>query len=57
MCITALENRYSSHNIRYEEHHAIALAIRAGNGEEADRLLVEHMDDAVTRLTQEPEPA
>lgn len=50
MCITALEDRYSSHSIRYEEHLAIAQAIREGNPAEADRLLVEHMDDAVARL-------
>ncbi|GAA2200772.1 GntR family transcriptional regulator [Sinomonas flava] len=50
MCITALEDRYSSHSIRYEEHLAIAQAIRDGNPAEADRLLVEHMDDAVARL-------
>ncbi|WP_229230575.1 GntR family transcriptional regulator [Sinomonas cyclohexanicum] len=52
MCITALASRYSSHIVRYEEHHEIARAIRDGKAEEADRLLVEHMDDAVTRLTQ-----
>ncbi|MGY3565247.1 GntR family transcriptional regulator [Sinomonas sp. RB5] len=56
MCITALENRYSSHDIRYEEHHAIANAIRDGKADEADRLLVEHMDDAVARLAEAPEP-
>jgi DNA-binding GntR family transcriptional regulator len=50
MCITALEDRYSSHSIRYGEHLAIAQAIRDGNPAEADRLLVEHMDDAVARL-------
>lgn len=50
MCITALEDRYSSHSIRYEEHLAIAQAIRDGKAAEADRLLVEHMDDAVARL-------
>lgn len=57
MCITALENRYSSHNIRYEEHHAIARAIRDGNAEDADRLLVEHMEDAVARLAEESSAA
>ncbi|WP_369045664.1 GntR family transcriptional regulator [Sinomonas sp. P10A9] len=57
MCITALENRYSSHTIRYEEHHEIARAICEGRPEDADRLLVEHMDDAVARLTRAPEPA
>ncbi|WP_413249634.1 GntR family transcriptional regulator [Sinomonas flava] len=50
MCITALEDRYSSHSIRYEEHLAIAQAIHDGDPAEADRLLVEHMDDAVARL-------
>ena len=57
MCITALETRYASHYVRADEHHEIAAAIRDGKMEEADRLLVAHMDDAVTRLMQAPEAA
>lgn len=57
MCITALENRYSSHIVRYDEHHEIARAIRDGDTEASDRLLVEHMDDAVARLAEVPEIA
>ncbi|KHL04388.1 GntR family transcriptional regulator [Sinomonas humi] len=57
MCITALETRYASHFVRADEHHEIAAAIRDGNAEEADRLLVAHMDDAVARLMEAPEEA
>lgn len=57
MCISALASRYSSHDVRYEEHHEIARAIQEGNSGKADLLLVEHMDDAVARLTEAPEVA
>lgn len=52
MCITALETRYSSHSVRAEEHLEIAHAIRDGDVERVDRLLVAHMEDALGRLAQ-----
>jgi DNA-binding GntR family transcriptional regulator len=51
MCITALENRYSSHAFRLDEHREIAEAIGRCDAAEADRLLVEHMEDAIGRLS------
>ncbi|OMH27776.1 GntR family transcriptional regulator [Tersicoccus phoenicis] len=50
MCITALEDRYSSHSVRTEEHRAIAEAISDADLERADRLLKAHMEDALDRL-------
>lgn len=50
MCIIALENRYASHSFRLEEHQAIACAIRDGETERADQLLLAHMEDAIERL-------
>lgn len=55
MCITALENTYSSLGVRYEEHAAIARAIHEGNAREADKQLVAHMEDAVARLMPVPQ--
>ncbi|MFF0902143.1 UNVERIFIED_CONTAM: GntR family transcriptional regulator [Kocuria sp. CPCC 205316] len=50
MCITALENRYSSPAFRLDEHRGIAEAIGRSDVEGADRLLLEHMEDAIDRL-------
>ncbi|MFI7483154.1 GntR family transcriptional regulator [Kocuria sp. M1R5S2] len=50
MCITALENRYSSHVFRLEEHRDIAEAIGRSDVERADELLLAHMEDAIGRL-------
>ncbi|QCU78976.1 GntR family transcriptional regulator [Citricoccus sp. SGAir0253] len=50
MCITALETRYASHAFRLEEHRGIAEAIGRGDTAEADRLLRDHMEDALGRL-------
>lgn len=54
MCITALETRYTSHRFRLDEHREIARAVRDGEPERADRLLVEHMEDAISRLMEPP---
>jgi DNA-binding GntR family transcriptional regulator len=51
MCIHALEESYSVSEVRGEEHRAVATAIRNGDLELTDALLVEHMDDAINRLT------
>jgi DNA-binding GntR family transcriptional regulator len=51
MCIHALEETYASTDERVEEHRAIAEAFVAEDPELVDRLLVDHMDDAVRRLT------
>lgn len=61
MCITALEDSYRFGDDRVEEHRAIALALRSDSGSAPyngrrrtliDRLLVDHMDDAIRRLTK-----
>jgi DNA-binding GntR family transcriptional regulator len=51
MCITALEDSYRFSDDRVDEHREIAEALRAGDGPLADRLLLEHMEDAVRRLS------
>lgn len=51
MCMTALETRYASHSFRLEEHREITEAIRSANEARVDLLLLEHMRDAVMRLT------
>ena len=51
MCIHALEETYSASEVRVEEHHALAEAIKAGGATLVDRLLVAHMDDAIARLS------
>lgn len=60
MCITALEGSYRFSDDRVEEHRAIAEALRSDSGSPAptskrrtlvDRLLVDHMDDAIRRLS------
>lgn len=53
MCMTALETRYASHSFRLEEHRDITEAIRDADEARVDRLLLEHMRDAVMRLTTE----
>jgi DNA-binding GntR family transcriptional regulator len=50
MCIHALEETYRYSDERVGEHQAIAEAFVAHDPALADRLLVEHMDDAVARL-------
>ena len=51
MCIHALEETYSASEVRVEEHHALAEAIKSGGAALVDRLLVAHMDDAIARLS------
>jgi len=51
MCITALEPTYRPSDDRVEEHRAIAKALATGPSSLVDRLLLEHMDDAIRRLT------
>jgi DNA-binding GntR family transcriptional regulator len=50
MCIHALATSYALSDGRVAEHQAIADAIGAGDPAYADRLMVEHMDDALARL-------
>lgn len=51
MCIHALERAYESLDERVAEHEAIARSFLAGDARATDRLVVEHMRDAVRRLT------
>jgi DNA-binding GntR family transcriptional regulator len=51
MCIHALKETYSASEVRVEEHHALAEAIKAGGAALVDRLLVAHMDDPIARLS------
>lgn len=50
MCITALEDSYSCQTARLEEHRRIAEAIGERDLTSLDRLLHEHMEDAISRL-------
>jgi len=52
MCIHALEQTYASSDIRVGEHRALADAIGAGDAALVGRLLSEHMEDAIERLTR-----
>jgi DNA-binding GntR family transcriptional regulator len=51
MCIIALEDSYRFSDGRVAEHRDIAEALRAGDAALTDRLLLEHMEDAVRRLS------
>ncbi|TCC23765.1 GntR family transcriptional regulator [Kribbella speibonae] len=51
MCIRALEGTYTARDARAVEHQTLAVAIRSGDAELADELLIAHMDDAIQRLT------
>ena len=51
MCIAALEPTYAVGETRVAEHRRIAESFTKGDPAETDRLLVEHMEDAVRRLT------
>lgn len=50
ICVHALGSTYDNDVLRVAEHRAIAEALRAGDAELTDTLLVRHMDDAVTEL-------
>jgi DNA-binding GntR family transcriptional regulator len=54
MSIHALDRTYATSENRGEEHRALANAIRSGDRELTDRLLIAHMDDAIARLTSGP---
>lgn len=51
MCIHALEETYTTSEVRVGEHQRLAEAILNGDGLLADDLLIAHMDDAIARLT------
>jgi DNA-binding GntR family transcriptional regulator len=55
MCIAALEPTYAVGDTRVSEHRMIASSFTGADPAETDRLLVEHMDDAVRRLTGKAE--
>jgi len=50
MCIHALEETYLAADARAIEHNNLGEAIRGGDAERAERLLIAHMDDAIERL-------
>jgi DNA-binding GntR family transcriptional regulator len=50
LCIHALDETYAASEVRGEEHRALADAIRSGDRELTDELLIAHMDDAIDRL-------
>jgi DNA-binding GntR family transcriptional regulator len=50
MCIHALEETYLAADARAIEHNNLGEAIRSGDAELAERLLIAHMDDAIERL-------
>ncbi|MEJ7629604.1 MAG: GntR family transcriptional regulator [Nocardioidaceae bacterium] len=52
MCIHALEETYRFLDERVTEHGAIADAFVARDARIADQLLLDHMEDAIVRLTQ-----
>jgi DNA-binding GntR family transcriptional regulator len=54
MCITALEDSYRFSDDRVGEHREIAEALRDDDATLVDRLLIEHMEDAVRRLSGGP---
>ncbi|MGV0644689.1 GntR family transcriptional regulator [Mycolicibacterium sp. XJ2546] len=52
MCVHALADTYDSPNDRVVEHQALASAIRSGDVQLSDKLLIAHMEDAVDRLIE-----
>jgi DNA-binding GntR family transcriptional regulator len=52
ICIHALEDTYIASDVRVGEHRALADAIGAGDAALVNRLLSEHMEDAIERLTR-----
>lgn len=54
MCIQALESTYADGAERMQEHTAIARSFVDADPARTDRLLVDHMRDAVRRLTGSP---
>lgn len=54
LCIRALRTAYEAPDERVAEHREIAAAVRSGDLARADRAIVEHMRDALERLTGDP---
>ncbi|GHJ35640.1 GntR family transcriptional regulator [Streptomyces sp. TS71-3] len=54
MCISALQDKYQAPDVMVDEHAEIIRAMRDGHEERLLRLMDEHMQDAVQRLTEEP---
>ena len=54
MCIHSLDHSYAKSDFREEEHRTLATAVRSGDPELTDRLMVAHMDDALARLLEAP---
>lgn len=52
ICVHALGSTYDDDVQRVAEHRAIAQALREGDAERTDRLLVAHMADAVAELVE-----
>lgn len=50
MCLNALKSTYDTADRRIAEHKAIAEAISRGDSDLAEKLMAEHMDDALMRL-------
>lgn len=50
MCLRALAESYVARETRVEEHRSIGQAIADEDAERTDRLIVEHMQDALDRL-------
>ncbi|MGV0871773.1 GntR family transcriptional regulator [Mycolicibacterium sp. XJ879] len=52
MCVHALADTYDTPSDRVVEHQALASAIRSGDVQLSDKLLIAHMEDAVDRLIE-----
>lgn len=52
MCVHALADTYDNPTDRVVEHQALASAIRSGDVQLSDKLLIAHMEDAVDRLIE-----
>jgi DNA-binding GntR family transcriptional regulator len=50
MCLNALKSTYETADKRIAEHRGIAEAISRGDADLAEKLMAEHMDDALMRL-------
>ncbi|MPV39065.1 GntR family transcriptional regulator [Georgenia subflava] len=50
LCLRGLSGTYPEELVRVAEHSAIVEALRGGDADAADRLLVEHMEDGLARL-------
>lgn len=55
MCIHALAESYAKSDYREEEHRILGTAIRSGDSDRTDELLVAHMDDGLARLIDQDE--